>query len=243
MGGFHPGDEDLPRIVIVTGATGHLGTAVCKALLADGETIVGVYRRDESLSGFRESVGAIVEKAVLEKADVSKPGDMERVVTNVVQHFGRIDILVNTVGGYMTAPVPDISVDAFDRAMDLNLKSAFLSCKAVLPAMRSQGRGKIVNVASRAGFRGEKDQFLYAASKAGVLRLTESLSEETKDFGIQVNAVVPKIMDTPENRAMMPKAKWDRWPSAEDIARVIRWLCSAESDVVTGAAIPVYGRA
>jgi NAD(P)-dependent dehydrogenase (short-subunit alcohol dehydrogenase family) len=230
------------RVVIVTGATGRLGTAVCKVFLAAGETVVAVYRRDEALASFRNDMGPTADKVVLERADVARPGEMDRVVANVVQRFGRIDALVNTVGGYMTGSIQEIGVDDFERAFDLNLKSTFLCCKAVLSAMRSQGLGSIVNVASRSAFHGEKDQFLYSASKAGVIRLTESLSEETKDSGIRVNAIVPKVIDTPENRAMMPKAKWDRWPSADRVAEVVRWLCSKESDVLTGAAIPVYGR-
>jgi NAD(P)-dependent dehydrogenase (short-subunit alcohol dehydrogenase family) len=231
------------QVVIVTGATGRLGTAVCKVFLAADETVVAVYRRDETLSEFRDMLGGAAAKVAFEKADTTKPGDMDRVAANVAGRLGRIDILVNTVGGYMTGAVQETDAEEFDRAIDLNLKSAFLSCKAVIAPMRSRSAGSIVNVSSRVAFHGEKDQFLYAAGKAGVLRLTESLSEELKDSGVRVNAIVPKVIDTPENRAMMPKAKWDRWPTPEQVARVVRWLCSEDSGVVTGAAIPVYGRA
>ncbi len=229
--------------MIVTGATGNLGTAVCKAFLSAGDTVVAVYRRDDALQSLRDGLGPGADKVVFEKADVAKAGEMDRVVANVVQHFGRVDVLVNTVGGYMTGAVQETGIEEFDRALDLNLKSAFLSCKAVLAPMRSQSLGTIVNVASRSALHGEKDQFLYSAGKAGVLRLTESLAEELKDAGVRVNVIVPKVLDTSENRAMMPKAKWDRWPSPDQVARVVRWLCSEESEVVTGAAIPVYGRA
>lgn len=228
--------------MIVTGATGHLGTAICKALLSAGDTVVAVYRRNEALQSLRDGLRAPVDKVVFEKADVARAGEMDRVIANVVQHFGRVDVLVNTVGGYMTGAVQDTAVEEFDRAFDLNLKSMFLSCKAVIAPMRSQSLGTIVNVASRSALHGDKDQFLYSASKAGVLRLTESLAEELKDSGVRVNAIVPKILDTLENRAMMPKAKWDRWPSPDQVARVVVWLCSEGSEVVSGAAIPVYGR-
>ncbi len=181
-------------------------------------------------------------KVRLAKADVAADGEMERVVADVLRELGRVDILVNTVGGFMSGSVEETSLQAYQGALDLNLTSAFLASKAVLPAMRAQGRGKIVSTASRASLAGKKGRFLYSASKAGVVRLTEALADELADSNIQVNCVLLSTLDTPANRTMMPKAKFDRWVTPVQAARVIRWLCSDEADPITGASIPVFGR-
>lgn len=230
------------QVVIVTGGTGFLGTSVCNAFLEANATVVAVYLLDTELEHFGATLGARAKYVVLHKADVTKEGEMDRVAADVVQRLGRIDVLVNTVGGYMTDRIEDTSAEALDRAIALNLKSAFLACRAVVPAMRKAAHGKIVSVSSRTALRGEEDAFLYSASKSGINRLTEALAEEVQEDNIQVNCVMPSIMDTPANRAAMPKAKFSKWVPTDAVARVIRWLCSDEADPISGAAIPVYGR-
>ncbi len=231
------------RVVVVTGGTGFLGSSVCKAFLETGDSVVAVYFIDKELPYFEKVLGEEAKKVLLEKADVTRQGEMDRVVREVLGRSGRIDILVNTVGGYMAGSVVDTPDEAFERAMALNLKGAFLSCKAVIPAMLAQNRGKIVNVSTRTALKGEEEAFLYSASKSGVNRLTESLAEELMEVNVQVNCVMPSTMDTPANRQAMPKSKFDRWVKTDQVARVIRWLCSEEADPISGAAIPVYGRA
>ena len=230
------------EVVVITGATGFLGSAVSKAFVDAGATVVGVYVVDEELPFFRETLSGDAKGVVLEKADVTKEGEMDRVASKVVRRFRRIDALVNTVGGYMAGTVEDTTADAFDRAFTLNLRSAFLACKAVIPTMRNQKRGKIVNVSTRTALRGEAEAFLYAASKSGVNRLTEALAEELMDVNVQVNCVMPSVMDTPANRGWMSKAQIAKAVKTEEVARVIRWLCSKEADPISGAAIPIYGR-
>ncbi len=124
----------------------------------------------------------------------------------------------------------------------LNLKSGFVLARAVLPVMIRQDRGWIVNVASKAGYGHSAGAAMYAASKAGALALFDSLAEEVKPYRINVNSVVPSIIDTQANRQAMPKANFSKWPKPEEIARVILFLCSEQACVVHGAAIPVYGR-
>jgi NAD(P)-dependent dehydrogenase (short-subunit alcohol dehydrogenase family) len=229
------------RLVVVTGGTGYLGSSVCKAFAEAGATVVAVYLLDRELPYFRRTLGRLVRKVSLVKADVTKAGDMDRVARDARRRFGRIDVLVNTVGGYMSGPVAEATEDDFHRAMDLNLKSAFLACKAVLPAMQKARQGKIVNVSSESSLLGDAESFLYSASKSGVNRLTESLARELKSVNVNVNCVMPRILDTPANRKAMPEADFSSWVKTDQVARIIRWLCSEEASPINGSAVPVYG--
>jgi NAD(P)-dependent dehydrogenase (short-subunit alcohol dehydrogenase family) len=229
------------RVVVVTGGTGFLGSSVCKAFAETGATVVAVYLFDKEIPAFKKTLGSLARSVDLVKADASKPGEIDRVVKETLARFKRIDALVNTVGGYMAGSIDETSLEAFDRAMALNLRPVFLACKAVAPAMRKAKRGKIVNVSSEAALLGDEGSFPYSASKAAVNRLTESLARELHSANVQVNAVMPRIMDTPANRKAMPDADTSAWVKPDQVARVIRWLCSDEADPITGAAIPVYG--
>lgn len=214
---------------------------MCKAFAEAGADVVAVYVLDREIPYFEKTLGDAVKRVSLAKADVTREGEMDRVAKDIVTRFRRIDVLVNTVGGYMSGPVEKTSGSDFDRAVALNLKSAFLSCKAVIPVMRAAKRGSIVNVSSETALLGEEDSFLYSASKSGVNRLTESLARELKAAKVRVNCVMPRIMDTPANREAMPKANFSKWVKTDQVARVIRWLCSDEATPVDGAAIPVFG--
>jgi len=229
------------RVAVVTGGTGYLGSSVCKAFAETGATVVAVYVFDQELPYFRRTLGRVARKVSLFKADLTKAGEMDRVARDVRRRFGRIDVLVNTVGGYMSGPVGEATDQDFNRAMDLNLRSAFFACKAVLPAMRKARHGKIVNVSSEASLLGDAETFLYSASKSGVNRLTESLARELKPVNVNVNCVMPRTMDTPVNRKAMPDADFSSWVTTDEVARVIRWLCSEEAAPISGAAVPVYG--
>jgi len=229
------------QVVVVTGGTGYLGSSVGKAFAESGETVVGVYLLDREVPYFEKTLGDLVKSTTLVKADVTKQGEMNRVAQDVIGRFRRIDVLVNTVGGYMAGSVEETTEEDFDRAIALNLKSAFFACKAVVPAMRAAKRGAIVNVSSETSLLGEEESSLYSASKSGVNRLTESLARELKAANVRVNCVMPRIMDTPSNREAMPKANFSKWVKTDQVARVIRWLCSEEAAPINGAAIPVYG--
>lgn len=230
------------KVVLVTGGTGFLGSSVCRAFAEVNAAVVAVYLFDRELPFFRKTLGRFARDVVLVKADVSRPREIDRAVRQVLRRFKRVDVLVNTVGGYMAGAVSDTAPEDFDRAINLNLKPAFLACRAVIPAMRRQRRGKIVNVSSEAALMGDEESFLYSASKSGINRLTESLARELRVAKVQVNCVMPRIMDTPANREAMPKADFTKWVKTDQVARVIRWLCSEEADPISGAAIPVYGR-
>lgn len=229
------------RVVVVTGGTGYLGTDVCKAFLEGGDRVVAVYLFDREVPYFKRTLGPRAKDVALLRGDVSKAGEMDRIVKEVVRRFKRIDVLVNTVGGYMAGTVEETSPEEFDRAVALNLRPVFLACKAVAPLMRKAKRGKIVNVSSEAALVGDETSFLYSSTKAGVNRLTESLARELQPRNVQVNSVMPRVLDTPANREAMPDADRSTWVRTEQVARVIRWLASEEASVITGAAIPVYG--
>jgi NAD(P)-dependent dehydrogenase (short-subunit alcohol dehydrogenase family) len=155
--------------------------------------------------------------------------------------FGGIDVLVNVAGGFRWETLADGDVETWDQLYAMNLRTAVVCCKTVLPAMLARGGGRIVNIGAAAAARAGAGMGAYTASKAGVQRLTESLSEELKDRGITVNAILPGTIDTPRNRADMPDADFTRWVAPQTIAGVIVFLASEAAGAVTGASIPVLG--
>src|SRR2546425_8474289 len=161
-------------VVVVTGGTGYLGSSVCKAFAETGATVVAVYLLEREIPYFEKTLGPLGKDVVLLKADVAQPGEMDRVVREILRRHKRIDVLVNTVGGYMASSVEETPADEFDRAMALNLKSAFLACKAAAPAMKGAKRGTIVSVSGEAGVQGAADSVLSSARQAGGIPLPES---------------------------------------------------------------------
>jgi NAD(P)-dependent dehydrogenase (short-subunit alcohol dehydrogenase family) len=168
-------------------------------------------------------------------------------VTKLVQktqgRFRRIDVLVNIVGGFVYSKIQDTDEKTWDRMMNMNLKSTFLCSKAVLPQMIKQNYGRIINISSRPALKGSAGVGAYSASKAGVLNLTETIADEVKDYDINVNAILPSTIDTPANRRDMPRADFTKWVKPEEIARVMVFLVSDDSKPISGAGIPVYGKA
>jgi len=175
--------------------------------------------------------------------DLSDVESTRRVMAATAMRFGGIDVLVNIAGGFRWERLEDGDPETWDQLYTMNLRTAVVCCKAALPAMLERGAGRIINIgAGAAAARAGAGMGAYTASKAGVQRLTESLSEEVKDRGITVNAILPGTIDTPRNRADMPDADVSRWVAPEAIADVIVFLASEGARAVTGAAIPVLGR-
>jgi NAD(P)-dependent dehydrogenase (short-subunit alcohol dehydrogenase family) len=227
------------KVAIVTGAAGNLGRAVCQALAAQGASIALLGLHAEGLEAAQPGLGESAAFAV----DLTDPQAMERTVAAVRERFGSIDILANIAGGFtMGPPLHQTPDQDWDRMMDLNARTVFNACRAVIPHLLAAGGGRIVNVAARAALKGQGHMAPYCASKAVVIRLTESLAEEHRDDGINVNCVLPGTLDTPENRAAMPDADHGRWVGTDALADVILFLVSAASRAISGAAIPVYGR-
>ena len=229
------------QVALVTGASGALGSVVARRLLFEtGARLVLPDREPEKLRRVFPGIG---EDTVLAQAcDVTDPEAVEALVQAAVERFGRIDIVCNVAGGFRGgAPVHQTDVAEWDFLMNLNSRAVFLVCRAVAPVLLRSGGGRIVNVASRGALAGDAGVAAYSASKAAVLRLTESLSAELKAQGVRVNAVLPGTIDTAANRAAMPGADRSRWVDPEALADVILFLLSDAARAVHGAALPVYG--
>jgi NAD(P)-dependent dehydrogenase (short-subunit alcohol dehydrogenase family) len=229
------------QVVMITGATGNLGQAVARAFAAANATVVLVARSE---NGIRLALPDLVASpnALIAPADLTNLESVQSAVDAALRAFGRIDVLANTVGGYKAGdPVHTTPMETWDFMLDLNARTAFVISQAVIPAMLEQGRGAIIHTASRAGLGGTKNAAAYSAAKSAVIRLTESLAAELKHSGINVNCVLPGTIDTPKNRAAMPKARHEHWVSPDAIAQVILFLASDAARAVHGAAIPVYG--
>jgi NAD(P)-dependent dehydrogenase (short-subunit alcohol dehydrogenase family) len=176
--------------------------------------------------------------------DVTTEQGCAELVAHALRQFGRIDGLVNLVGGWKGgSPVHQVSLDEWEAMFTLNLTTTFLCCRAVVPSMLERRAGRIVNISSRTAAMPVGLQAAYNAAKAGVIALTQTLAEEVKHSGITVNCVLPSILDTEANRRAFPKADYERWVKPADLARVLAFLASDGSSQMTGAAIPVYGRA
>ena len=230
------------RTVLVTGGTGGLGRAVSLAFLAEGATVVVTYRKQDELDGLRSAAGANAARLSGHAVDVTDEAAVLALVAGVVAQHGRLDALVNAVGGYAGGvKLWEAEAKVFDQMLALNLRSGYALARAAVPAMLKQGRGAIVNVAAKAAFDHPAGAAAYAASKAAAVAMLDSLAAEVKGTGLRINSILPSIIDTEPNRKAMPKADFSKWPKPEEIARVILFLCSDDGRVVHGAAVPVYG--
>jgi NAD(P)-dependent dehydrogenase (short-subunit alcohol dehydrogenase family) len=231
------------RVVVITGTTGNLGTAVARKFMVSGAKIGFLERSPDKIKKiFPETVNTS-DQYLLQQVDVTNPDSMEESANELLRKFGRIDILINTVGGYRAgAPLHQTPLDTLDFMLNINARSVFVSCQAFIPSMIENNYGKIVNVSARPGLIGVRNAAAYSASKSAVIRLTESMSAELKHKGINVNCVLPGTIDTPQNRQATPDADFNRWVSPESIADVILFLTSDDACAIHGAAIPVYGR-
>lgn len=232
------------RNVLISGGTGFLGSAVTRAFMSLDDTVAVTYLFDDEVNRFKQHNPDLTDDVTFLYANVTEEVAVQKTIETCIDKFGHLDILVNIVGGFVGGiDTVELEEDKWDFMMNLNLKSVFLCCRAVIPHMTGQGYGKIVNVSARAGLKGEAGLSAYCVSKGGVRTLTESLAAEVMDSGINVNCIMPSIMDTPMNRNAMPDEDHTRWVKPEDVAKVICFLTSDDATIINGAAIPVYGRA
>ena len=227
------------KTCLITGAAGNLGRAVGAAFASAGASLVLLGRE---LKNLRAVYGDKPERVLLLEVDLLSADAVARAVETALQRFPRIDVLCNIAGGFrMGHPVHETSEDTWGLMLDLNAKSVINTARAVVPGMIASRSGKIVNIAALAGLGGKANMGAYSASKSAVIRLTESMSAELRDKGINVNCVLPSIIDTPQNRADMPGADPRRWVSPEALADVVTFLASDRARAIHGAAIPVAG--
>ena len=230
------------RVALVAGAGGNLGRAVADAFRTAGAKTVLVEREAHRLQQVFPDMQRSADHVLAGGVDLMAPGGLDGVVAQAVERFGRIDILVNAVGGFRAGrPVHETPMETWDLMLDLNMRTTLVAARAVVPAMLAQRYGKIVTVAARAALAGAAKMAAYSASKAAVVRLTESLAAELKGDGINVNCVLPGTMDTPQNRQDRPDADFGSWVSPEAVADVILFLASDAARAVHGAAVSVYG--
>jgi len=230
------------KVAVVAGGTGGLGRAVSLAFLDEGAIVVVTYRTQTEFDALVQAAAASASHLKGQRIDVTDDLEAHRFVEGIVAQHGRLDMLVNTVGGYVGgAKLWDLDPKDFDRMLAMNLRSGYALSRAVVPVMLKQARGSIVNIAAKAGVDHPAGAAAYAASKAAVLAMMDSLAAELTGTGVRVNSVLPSIIDTEANRKAMPKAEFAKWPKPEGIARVILFLCSADAEVIHGASIPVYG--
>lgn len=227
--------------VIVTGGSGALGGAVVEGFLEAGARVLVSYVVEAEVGPFRERFAGREAPVELRRCDLRRADEVEALLGQVAPESLRA--VVNLAGGYTWTRVADADDAALEHLLDLNLRTAFTVCRTAAPILTAAGGGAIVNVSARAALQGEAGNGVYGATKAAVLALTQSLSAELKDAGVNVNAVLPSIIDTPANRAAMPDSDPAKWVAPEDLANVIVFLASDAATAVHGAGIPVYGLA
>ncbi|UVO34087.1 SDR family oxidoreductase [Bradyrhizobium arachidis] len=222
------------KVLIVTGALGALGKVVTEAALARGARIAGI---DHAPS----QVAATAERIEIGGVDLSDAAQAKTAVEAAARHFGKVDALVNIAGGFAFETVGDGDITTWHRMHALNLLTALNTSHAALPHLAASKAGRIVNIGAMGALQAGSGMGPYAASKAGVHRLTEALANEWKGK-VTVNAVLPSIIDTRANRADMPTADFAKWVTPQELAEVILFLVSDAASGVTGALIPVSGR-
>ena len=231
------------QVAMITGATGNLGGATARAFYAAGANLVLVDRNAEKQGEHFADLAGDARCLLTSPVDFVDPAALQAVVAAAVARFGRIDILVHTVGGYQAgSPLDQTPLATLDYLHNLNVRTLFVVAQAVIAQMRSQQAGRILTVAGRAGLAGGANSAAYSAAKAAVIRLTESMAAELRPAGITANCILPGTIDTPENRRAMPKADFSRWVQPAALAGVILALAAPISQEISGAAIPVYGQ-
>jgi NAD(P)-dependent dehydrogenase (short-subunit alcohol dehydrogenase family) len=227
------------RTVLVTGAAGNLGRVVANAFADRGANLALVDLRLERLE---RAFGAADGKRLLLPTNLLDQAQVDAAATAAVDRFGRIDVLCNIAGGFRAgAPVHETADETWNSLFDLNARTVLHAVRAVVPRMLASDGGKIVNVGAYAAQKGVAGMGAYVAAKSAVIRLTEAMAAELREKNINVNCVLPTIIDTPENRGAMPKADPRRWVAPGDLASVILFLASDAARAVHGAAVPVTG--
>jgi NAD(P)-dependent dehydrogenase (short-subunit alcohol dehydrogenase family) len=222
------------KVRVITGALGALGRVVADVALARGAKVAGV---DHA----QAKAPASPTRLELGSVDLTDPAQAAKAIDAAAKHFGKLDALINIAGGFAFETVGDGDAKTWERMFALNVMTARNASHAALPHLAKSGAGRIINVGAMGALQAGSGMGPYAASKAGVHRLTEALAAEWKGK-VTVNAVLPSTIDTPANRASMPKADFAKWVAPEELAEVILFLASDAASAVTGALIPVSGR-
>lgn len=222
------------KVIVVTGAFGALGQVVGEVAQSRGARVAGIDHAPSQLS-------ATPERIEIGGVDLSDAAKAKTAVEAAAKHFGRLDAVINIAGGFAFETIGDGDIKTWQRMYALNVLTALNTARAALPHLAASKAGRIVNIGAMGALQAGSGMGPYAASKAGVHRLTEALANEWKGK-VTVNAVLPSTIDTPANRADMPKADFSKWVTLQELAEVILFLASDAASGITGALIPVSGR-
>jgi NAD(P)-dependent dehydrogenase (short-subunit alcohol dehydrogenase family) len=228
------------KIVAVTGAFGSLGLVAAQVLAERGARVALIGRGRAPDAGTLPS--QLAGAFLLGGVDLGEPAAAQEAIDTIAARLGGLNALVNVAGGFRWETVADGSVDTWDLMFQVNVKTALNASKTAIRHLVASDAGRIVNISAGAALKAGAGMGAYSASKAGVARLTEALAEELKDKGVTVNAILPSIIDTRQNRADMPDADFSRWVTPVQIGTVIAFLLSEDAQAITGALIPVTGR-
>ena len=230
------------QVALIAGGTGGLGRSVSLAFLEQGAKVAVTYRRSEELSALQSAARENSSRLDGYVTDVTDEAAVSQLVEKILSKHGRLDALVNTVGGFVGGQkFWEADSKSRDQMLTVNPRSGWVLCRAAVRPMLNAGRGAIVNVASRAAVDHSPALAAYSASKAAAMAMIDSLAADLQGTGVCANSVLPSIIDTEINRKMMPKADFSKWPKPEEIAKVIVFLCSEDAKLINGAAVPVYG--
>ncbi len=224
------------KIVLITGANGGLGKSITESFLKSGSVVVGTslaINDDEfNCANFFAKPAKLTDRI-----------SVENLVDSTVEDFGKIDVLVHTIGGFAGGrSIFETDDETFERMFELNARMAFYLFRAVIPLMQNAGGGRIVAIGSRAGIEPSPYSAVYGASKAALMSIIKSIAMENTDKNITANAVLPETIDTPQNRKLLPDADFSKWVSAERIAQTVLFLSTDSASDINGALIPIYGR-
>ena len=230
-------------VAVLTGATGWLGTALTKRLLAKGYRIGATYLMPVEADEYENRFPYDEDRLVLRRVNAVEPEQIGGFIESIASRFGRIDAVAALVGGWAGGrDVADTDDIRFDRMIDLNLRSAFCTVRAAIPYLEAGGGGRILLVGSRAAVDTPPGQAAFNIAKAGVVALAKTAALELEDADITVNVILPSVIDTPPTRATLPYSDYVKWPTPEEIAAVADYILAGESGVMSGAAVPVYGK-
>jgi NAD(P)-dependent dehydrogenase (short-subunit alcohol dehydrogenase family) len=224
------------QTILVTGAAGNLGRAVAGAFAEHGANLALLDQRRDVLE---RAFGTENTRRLFAPTDLLDQAQTEGTVRKAIERFGRIDVLCNLAGGFRMGEAVHETTDAWNFLLDVNVRTLLNTVRAVVPHMIERGGGKIVNVGAYAAQKGVAQMGAYCAAKGAVIRLTEAMAAELREKNINVNCVLPTVIDTPENRAAMPDADPGRWIAPADLANAILFLASAAARAIHGAALPV----
>lgn len=234
------------HVALITGGLGGAGQPVTSAFVEAGATVVvgEITGHEDRVAALQARLGQAGTHLFYEPANLADEPEAAALIARILARHQRLDILINLVGGWKAGdPVIGTDFSLWQEMLDLNLRPAFLLSKHAARPMMEQGWGRIIHTSARGALTGRRNAAAYATAKQGIITLVEVQAEELRDSGVTVNAILPSIIDTPANRAGMPNADFSKWPRPEEIARVLLFLASEDAKLISGASIPVYGRA